>query len=118
MNQGKPINSQQLSYEQFQMQVQQQQEQERLQAQQALRNAGLDKGSQQFNQVILELQSIQQELHLAENQLQTQMDAQKRQFQNMQQRLQQAEQHVKQTMSVLNASQTQSQAAPSNPYMQ
>ncbi|MBW7477546.1 hypothetical protein K0T92_22765 [Paenibacillus oenotherae] len=96
-NQGQPINSQQLSYEQFQAQVQQQQEQQRIQAQQALRNVGLDPRSQQISKVVIELQSIQSELQLAENQIGMQMDAQKRQIQSLQQRLQQAVTHVQST---------------------
>ena len=84
------INSQQLSYEQFQAQVRKQREMEQQMAQQALRNAGLDPKSQQVQQVIQDLQGIQSELNLAENQLQMQMDAQKRQIQNIQQKLQQA----------------------------
>ncbi|XEC95900.1 hypothetical protein AB6A23_04860 [Paenibacillus tarimensis] len=102
-NQGQPINSQQISYEQFQDQVQKQQELERQQAQQALRNVGIDSRSQQVNQVLIELQNIQRELALAENQIQMQMDAQKRQIQNIQQRLQQTEQQVKATMAAASA---------------
>lgn len=96
---NQPINSQQLSYEQFQQQVQQQQEQERIQAQQALRNVGLDSRSQQVNQVLIELQGIQQELSIAENQLQMQMDAQKRQIQAIGQRIRQAEAQVRMSMN-------------------
>ncbi|MFC4101153.1 hypothetical protein [Paenibacillus xanthanilyticus] len=101
-NQG--INSQQLSYEQFQQQVQQQKEQERVQAQQALRNVGLDSRSQQVNQVLMELQGIQQELAIAENQLQMQMDAQKRQIQAIGQRIRQAESQVRMSMNASAAS--------------
>ncbi|MCQ6562089.1 hypothetical protein [Paenibacillus mendelii] len=107
-NQGQTINSQQMSYQQFQEQVQQQQAQERIQAQQALRNAGLDQRSQKVNQVVIEIQNIQHELQLAENQIQMQMDAQKRQIQNILQRLQQAEQQVKSTISAISAEPAQS----------
>jgi hypothetical protein len=93
--QGQQINSQQLTYEQFQEQVQKQRELERIQAQQAIRSAGLDRRSMQAHQIVIELQNIERELQLAENQLQTQMDAQKRQIQNIRQRLQQAEHSVK-----------------------
>jgi len=93
--QGQQINSQQMTYEQFQEQVQKQRELERIQAQQAIRNVGLDRRSMQAHQIVIELQNIDRELQLAENQLQTQMDAQKRQIQNIRQRLQQAEQSVK-----------------------
>lgn len=108
-NQGQPINSQQLSYQQFQEQVQQQQELQRQQAQQALRNVGLDPHSQQISKVVIELQNILSELQLTENQIQMQMDAQKRQIQSLQQRLQQAVALVQSTFGA-NAAAGQSSA--------
>ncbi|MFD0710764.1 hypothetical protein [Paenibacillus sp. GCM10027626] len=119
-NSGMPINSQQLTYEQFQEQVQMRREQERQQAQQALKKAGLDKDSQQLNQIIVEFHHINEELQLAENQLQSQMDAQRRQIQSIKQRMQQAEQQVKNViayMSSANAQQPPNQAYTA-PYMQ
>lgn len=116
-NQGQPINSQQLSYQQFQEQVQQQQELQRQQAQQALRNVGLDPHSQQISKVVIELQNILSELQLTENQIQMQMDAQKRQIQSLQQRLQQAVALVQSTFGA-NAVTAQSAGIQAQPSQQ
>ncbi|AZN41918.1 hypothetical protein [Paenibacillus albus] len=101
-----PANSQQLSYEQFQAQVRQRELQEQQQAQQALKRVGLDPKSQQVQQVIQQLNSIEKELQQAENQLQMQMDAQRRQIKLIQQKIQ----HT--------VAQFQGASANSNSYMQ
>lgn len=119
-NQGQSINSQQLSYQQFQEQVQQQQELQRQQAQQALRNVGLDPHSQQISKVVIELQNIYSELQLTENQIQMQMDAQKRQIQSLQQRMQQAVSLVQRTFGpgAATAQQAANVQAPQSPLRQ
>ncbi|REE80112.1 hypothetical protein A8990_12266 [Paenibacillus taihuensis] len=94
MQGGQPINSQQLSYEQFQAQVRQREQQEQRQAQEALKRVGLDPKSQQVQQVIQQLNGIERELQQAENQLQMQMDAQRRQIKLLQQKIQHAVAHI------------------------
>lgn len=87
---GQTINSQQLTYEQFQEQVKLKQEQEAQRAKEALKSAGLDQQSQQVQAVVQALYSVENELKHAENQIQMQMDAQKRQIQLIQQKITQA----------------------------
>ncbi|MBM7563308.1 hypothetical protein [Paenibacillus sacheonensis] len=87
---GQPVNSQQLSYEQFQEQVKLRQEQEQLKAKEALKGAGLDPKSQHLQSIAQALYSVESELKLAENQIQMQMDAQRRQIQLVQQKIHQA----------------------------
>ena len=85
-----PMNNESLSYEQFQEQVRQRREQEQQQAKEALRGAGLDQKSQHLQTIVQALYSVESELKQAENQIQMQMDAQKRQIQLIQQKIHQA----------------------------
>ncbi|HUC90451.1 MAG TPA: hypothetical protein VMS09_00310 [Paenibacillus sp.] len=87
-------STQQMSYDQFKDQVRQRQEQQERLARQALVSAGADRQSDRIRSLLQDVQSIGQEVQMAENQVQVQMNAQLRQLQLIQQRLKQIESAV------------------------
>ncbi|MFC4809565.1 hypothetical protein [Paenibacillus sp. GCM10023250] len=114
---GQPVNSQQLTYEQFQEQARLRQEQEQQRAKEALRSVGLDPKSQHAQAVVQALYGVESELKLAENQLQMQMEAQKRQIQQIQQKIRQAMAQVQGTVPGSQQSGANTQTMAQN-YMQ
>jgi len=90
--------SRQLSYEQFQEQVRQRQQQEEQMARMALLQAGADSRSEKLRSLAVMLQGVRDEVKLAENQLQVQMDAQRRQFSQIASRISQMEAQIAETI--------------------
>ncbi|CAM4387956.1 hypothetical protein [Paenibacillus tarimensis] len=98
-NQFPQGNSQQMTYEQFQELQRQRQEQEQIAARQAIQNIGADRESDRMRSVVQQLQSVSEELQMAENQIQVQMDAQLRQLQLIKQRIRQCESLIQETVT-------------------
>ncbi|GIQ64671.1 hypothetical protein ABEV74_07375 [Paenibacillus cisolokensis] len=116
--QGQQPSNLNMTYEQFQEQVRLRELQEQEQARIALQRAGADSGSGLIRQLIQELQNIQQEVQLSANQLQVQMDAQKRQTERLVQRIQQAEQLVRSSLGAPGAAGNTVQQPPVQGYTQ
>ena len=92
-----------MSYEQFQEMKRIREEQEQAMAREALLRAGADRNADRIRGLLVELESLDQEIARAENQVQVQMDAQLRQLKAVRERVRQAENAIR---SLLPAPQT------------
>ncbi|WP_155987967.1 hypothetical protein [Gorillibacterium massiliense] len=82
------------SYQQFQQQLEENRKMQMQQAQAAIAKTGADNFSSQVRQVILKLQNLRDELQQSQNQLESQMDASRRQLQRNQDSIGQIEQQL------------------------
>lgn len=104
--QDSPNQNNPLSYQQFQQQRFMRQEQLAAQAQKAILNVGADSFSQKVMDTLTALRQISKDLVDAQQQLETQIYAQQRQLQRMQQ-------HIDNVCNQLQASFKAGSAAPS-----
>jgi predicted metal-dependent HD superfamily phosphohydrolase len=100
MENGQQPSNLQMSYEQFQDQIRQNQERDQMLAKQALQQAGADSRSDKIRTLMAQLQGIQSELQLADNQIQMQMDAQRRQLGQVMERINQMERQLNVVMNL------------------
>lgn len=87
-------NAPTMSYEQFQQAQMQRKMQEQEQAQRMIAMTGADSTSQQMQNIVMQLRDIQQDLVHAQNQIKIQLDAQQRQLQQTEQKIEQTVEHM------------------------